>query len=282
MEINEALLRYNIVCMETAIALLALMTLVPIFLWRRGNKKTTSWKYLLAGALGFLVTVRVLELGVHMVCIIMDNPVSRFINGHTWAYVLYGVTMAGVFEEVGRWAILGKIMKKNKTPQNAVFYGLGHGGFEVWAVTILGFAQLLLISLSIQNQGLDAALAALGVTPELESAFLPTLNAITAFEGGVVLVNILERTVCVVLHTALTVIVFYGLQKGGKKYLLFAVLSHMAADVMAALYQRGAMSVVWAEVWLLVWTVALTAWAVKLYREMTGAKEKTIPEGKNR
>ncbi len=274
--INEALLNYNIVCLETAIALLLLLPLAAILLWRRGHKPTTSWKYLLAGALGFLVTVRVLELGVHMVCIVADNPVSRFINGHTWAYVLYGITMAGVFEEVGRWVILGRILKKDKTPQNAVFYGLGHGGIEVWAVTVLGFVQLLLIALNIQGQGLEAAMAALGVTPELEAAFQPTLNAITAFDGSVVAINVFERVVCVALHTALTVIVFYGLQKGGKKYLLFAVLGHMVADVMAALYQRGAVSVLWAELWLLACTVALAVWAVKLYREMTAQAVKPV------
>jgi len=275
MEINEALLSYNIICMETAVALLFLLPLVPVILWRRGHKTTTTWKYLIAGGLGFLVCARVLELGVHMVCIMADNPVSRFINGHTWAYVLYGVVMAGVFEEVGRWVILGRLLKKDKTPQNAVFYGLGHGGIEVWLVVMLGFVQLLLIALNIQGQGLEAALAALGVTPELEAAFQPTLDAIMAFGGGVVGINFFERAVAMTLHVALTVVVFYGLQKGDKKYLLFAVLGHMIADVMAALYQRGVVGVLWAELWLLACTVALAVWAVRLYREMTAQTGKT-------
>lgn len=269
MEINEALLRYNIVCLETAVALLFLLPLAAVFLWRRGHKATTSWKYLLSGALGFFVCARVLELGVHMVCVVADNPASRFINGHTWAYVLYGTVMAGVFEEVGRWVILGKLLKKDRTPQNAVLYGLGHGGFEVWAVTGLSFAQLLLIALNIQSQGMEGAMAALGVTPELEAAFQSTLDLIAAVDAGTIFVNLFERAVCVALHTALTVIVFYGLRKGGRKYLLFAVLGHMAADVMAALYQRGAVSVLWAELWLLAWTAVLSVWAVRLYREMT-------------
>lgn len=29
-----------------------------------------------------------------MVCIVSDNPISRFINGSTPAYVLYGISMA--------------------------------------------------------------------------------------------------------------------------------------------------------------------------------------------
>jgi hypothetical protein len=38
-----------------------------------------------------MVSACVLELGVHYFCIIMDNPVSRFISGSAVAYVLYGV-----------------------------------------------------------------------------------------------------------------------------------------------------------------------------------------------
>ena len=46
-----------------------------------------------------------------MVCIVTDNPISRFINGNTIAYVLYGIIMAGVFEECGRYIVLKYMVK---------------------------------------------------------------------------------------------------------------------------------------------------------------------------
>ena len=58
--------------------------------WRRKHKEQTNISYLIAGALGFIVSARMLELGVHYFCILADNSVSRFINGSTAAYVLYG------------------------------------------------------------------------------------------------------------------------------------------------------------------------------------------------
>ena len=92
----------NIVCLALTVVLLFLIPVVFWFLWHREHKGQLKFKYLLWGALGFILSARVLELGVHLVFIVADNPVSRFINGSTWAYVLYGVTMAGVFEECGR------------------------------------------------------------------------------------------------------------------------------------------------------------------------------------
>ena len=86
-----------------------LMTAIPVGLfifWFRRHKQKTDLGYLAAGAVGFMVSARVLELGVHMICIVLDNPVSRFINGNTAAYVIYGTVMAGVFEECGRYIIL--------------------------------------------------------------------------------------------------------------------------------------------------------------------------------
>lgn len=270
---DPAALRYSIVCLETCVALLILVPLVPILLWKRGRRTATSWKFLLWGALGFLISARVLELGLHVVCLVMDNPVSRFLNGHTWAYVLYGTAAAGIFEEVGRWVILGRVIKKNKTPENAVLYGLGHGGIEVWAVVLVAYLQSLFIALTIQSQGLEAALVTLGVT-EVTPAIQAALDAILAFDGGALAANVIERILAVTFHTAATVIVFYGLQKKEKKYLLYAVLAHMLIDAAAGLYQRGACPLWLAEVWLLAWTVPITVWAVKLYRKLTAG---TLP-----
>ena len=73
-----------------------LMLAIPagFFLWwRRKHKQRTKLSWLIAGAVGFILSARVLELGVHYFCIMADNPVSRFINGNTAAFVLYGVTM---------------------------------------------------------------------------------------------------------------------------------------------------------------------------------------------
>ena len=85
------------------------MLAIPVVLfifWLKKHKQQTNIRYLIAGAIGFIISARVLEAGVHYFCILADNPVSRFLNGSTAAYVLYGIIMAGVFEECGRHIVL--------------------------------------------------------------------------------------------------------------------------------------------------------------------------------
>ena len=88
------------------VILLVAIPVIFFICWRRKHKEQTNISYLLAGVLGFIVSARMLELGVHYFCILADNPVSRFINGSTAVYVLYGTIMAGVFEEYGRHIVL--------------------------------------------------------------------------------------------------------------------------------------------------------------------------------
>ena len=53
-----------------------LMITIPVIFficWRRKYKQRTNISYLIAGAIGFIVSARVLELGAHYVFIIADT-----------------------------------------------------------------------------------------------------------------------------------------------------------------------------------------------------------------
>ena len=102
------------------IILMVALPVVFFLYWRKRHKQQTRISWLIAGAVGFIVSARVLELGVHYFCILADNPVSRFINENTAAFVVYGITMAGVFAECGRHIVLTCILRKSRTRENAV------------------------------------------------------------------------------------------------------------------------------------------------------------------
>ena len=133
----------NIVIGKSAVVSLTitviLMIAIPVcffICWRRKHREQTKISWLIAGAAGFVISARMLEVGVHYFCIVADNPVSRFINGNAAAFVLYGITMAGIFEECGRLIILKYNLKKDRTRENAVIYGIGHGGIEILTVRL--------------------------------------------------------------------------------------------------------------------------------------------------
>lgn len=248
-----------------------LMIAIPVIFfvyWRKKHKQQTKISYLIAGAVGFIVSARVLELGVHLVCIVADNPVSRFINGNTIAFVLYGIIMAGVFEECGRHIVLKYIMKKNRTPENAVMYGIGHGGIEILAVLLPSMILYLVIAVLFSAGNIENALSTLNITEQTAAAALPSVQAAAAFDYAMMAMNVIERLFALLLHIGLTVIVYYGVVNIKKVCLPVAIILHMLMDTFPALYQRGVVALWAVEIWAALWTAVIVFVAVKLYRKM--------------
>ena len=265
----------NIVIGKSAIPSLIitviLMVAIPVIFfiyWRKNYKQQTKISWLIAGAIGFIVSARVLELGVHMVCIVTDNPISRFINGNTIAYVLYGIIMAGVFEECGRYIVLKYIMKKNRTTENAVMYGIGHGGIEILAVLLPALITYLAVAVLFSAGDMENALSTLDITEETVSVALPSIQTAAAFDYGMMAMNVIERLFAMLLHIGLTVVVYYGVVTDKKICLPVAIILHMLMDTFPALYQRSVVPLWTVELWAGVWTGVVVFIAVILYRKM--------------
>ena len=251
----------------TAILMIAIPVIFFLY-WRKKHKQQTKISWLIAGGAGFIVSARVLELGVHYFCIAADNPVSRFINENTAAFVLYGITTAGVFEECGRHIVLKYILKKNRTRENAVLYGIGHGGTEILAVLLPSMMIQLAAAVLFSQGDVENALRTLNITEETAAAALPSVQAAAAFDYGMMAMNVVERLFAMLLHTGLTVIVYDGVLNARKRRLPTAILLHMLMDTFPALYQRGRVPLWAVEVWEAVWTVIVVFIAVRLYGKM--------------
>ena len=251
----------------TVILMIAIPVIFFIY-WRKKQKQQTKIGYLIAGAVGFIVSARVLELGVHLVCVVADNPVSRFINGNTVAFVLYGIIMAGVFEECGRYIVLKCIMKKNRTPENAVMYGIGHGGIEILAVILPTMITYFAVAVLFSYGNVENALSTLNITEQTAAAALPSVQAAAAFDYAMMAMNVIERLFAMLVHIGLTVIVCYGVCNAKKVFLPGAIVLHMLVDTFPALYQRGVVSLWTVEVWGALWTAVIVFIAMKLYIKM--------------
>ena len=256
--------------MPALIVTVILMIAIPVaffFCWRKTHRAQTKLVWLIAGAVGFIVSARMLELGVHYFCIMADNPVSRFLNGNTAAYVLYGIVMAGVFEECGRHIVLKYILKKNRSRENAVLYGIGHGGIEILAVVLPTMIFYLAIAAAFSAPDPENALRSLQITEETAAA-LPSVQAAAAFDYGMMALSVIERLFAMGSHIGLTVIVYYGVVNAKKGHLPLAILAHMLMDTLPPLYQNGAVPLWSVELWSAVWTAVVLCVAGKLYRKL--------------
>ncbi|MDX8420375.1 YhfC family intramembrane metalloprotease [Stecheria sp. CLA-KB-P133] len=266
----------NIVIGKSAVPSLTITVILMIAIavcfficWRRKHKEQTKISWLIAGAAGFVISARILEAGVHYFCIVSDNPVSRFINGNTAAFVLYGITMAGIFEECGRHIILKYILKKDRTRENAVIYGIGHGGIEILTVFVPAMILYLAIAVMFSQGDTETALKTLNITEETAAAALPSVQAAAAFDYAMMAMNVMERLLAMLIQIGLTVIVYYGVVNAKKLCLPAAILLHMLADTFPALYQRGILPLWAVEIWIAFWTLMMMLIAAKLYKRMS-------------
>lgn len=255
----------TITCLIVTAIVLALLPIAAAAFWKMKKKRDASLISFVIGAAGFVVSARVLEMIPHIFCVVLDTPASRVIMGSTVAYVLYGIAMAGIFEECGRYIIIRFFMKKRQTRENAVMYGIGHGGVEVWLISLMSVILYITIALSVNSQSASAVSETYGAA---------MIGAVAAFGVESASMMILERVICMGIHVALTVVVFTGVKTQNLKYLLCAVLLHAVFDIFPALYQRGAVSIAVSEIWIAVWLVVTGIFAWKLYaKAATPTKE---------
>ena len=176
--------------------------------------------------------------------------------------------MAGIFEECGRYIVLKYIMKKHRTRENSVLYGIGHGAIEILTVVFPSILLYLVIATSLQNGSVDSALTALHVTEKNAAFAMQSFQAAAQFNVETAVMTVLERISSMGIHIGCTIIVYYSVIAENKKYLCGAVLLHMMADCFAALYQRNVVGAGIAETGILVMAIVIVWIATKIYKKL--------------
>ncbi len=253
-----------IVWLAVAGVMLLALVLTLVIGWRKYTGKEASFVYLAVGATGFFICVRVLELMVHMVCIVSNNPISRFITGHTVCYVIYGIVMAGVFEEVGRFVIFKYILKREHTKANAVMYGIGHGCCEVIMLTLIQLESLLAVAIVLKYMPFETACKILSINDQSIAMAYPQIQSIAMFGATDALMCLWERIAAVMLHIAMSVFVAYGVVNKKNYWTAIAVGTHMLFDTAPALTQRGEVSIIACELIITLLVVPAVVVACKL------------------
>ena len=226
-----------------------------LLLWRK--RTGAPWRGAVAGAAMFFLFALVLEQIPHLLLLRPDG----FIMSHTWAYVLYGILAAGIFEETGRLAGFRFLLKGRDGRETGVMYGIGHGGLE--SLLLGGVAAVMNLVSALQYNAGTLTGDALAATP----------TALAAPASYFLVVGV-ERLVAICLHIALSVLVFQAVKRPGKRWLYpAAILLHAGMDVFAALYQRGVITLWTSEACMAAFTALVCLWALRLYRADAPAAE---------
>lgn len=232
------------------IAVPAAAALVWRFRFHKGTLKATF-----IGAGMFFLFAMVLEQLLHvlMIPLVVNNVVL---------YVIYGSAAAGVFEETARFLSFRFFLKKNRSAENAVSYGLGHGGCEM--ILLLGLQAVIALAM--------IATVSPDVVSELSSesdfyAYSRVISQLTAYSQvtyGNLAISVLERIIALILQVSLSVLVMEAVMVKGRIWLYpAAIVIHALMDVPAALYQCGVIPVIVCELIMAAFTAV---WAVIAYK----------------
>ncbi len=147
------------------------------------------------------------------------------------AYGLFLGFTAGLFEEIGRFLLIGLLMKNNRRYVDGLAFGFGHGGIEAILITGVSLINLLVLFISINSGTFDALMANTNTT---------TANAVYQQCLAVTPLNMalagIERILAVGLHIGLTMIVMTGIKVGKPwRFLAAAILIHMLVDAAAVI-----------------------------------------------
>lgn len=217
------------ICMAFEALFGILLPFAAAFFWYK--KKKSGIIPMLIGAATFFAAAVVLEGIFHALFLVVITPVADFINSNFLVYVLYGSFMAGIFEETGRFVSFKLIKKRCNTFDDAVAFGIGHGGFECAYVLGIGVGSYIVMALLI-NLGLGNLIFADMTEAEIAMA-APIFENIASITPWVAFAAIAERISAMTFHICNSVIVFNGVKNGKISRLFIAIFAHGAFNMVA-------------------------------------------------
>ena len=216
------------------ITMLALFAILIAAVWYARKQYKINFAVLGLGAVAFFASSQVLEKIVHLLVLHpQKDGTVPLMSENPLLYVIYGISMAALFEETAR-LIFFKWLEKKRTLEDsdALAYGLGHGGLELIYIGIASLLNLFILFSAVESQNP----AIMQLLPE---STLATINNLAAWQ--IYLLG-LERILALLLQVGLTFWVYQAVRQKKWIYLVAAYGLHALFDLAPSLSQVGWLS----------------------------------------
>ena len=165
---------------------------------------------------------------------ILSSSVGAAIQSNIWFCGIFFGLMAGLFEETGRYVAYKTVLKKKLgNDRNALMYGAGHGGIEACYILVFSMVSNLYFAYML-NAGMAETLTASIADPAALQKLNATMIALANTPSATFLMSIVERISAVALQISLSVLVWFSVKGGRKRFWLYPL-----AILAACAYRRG-------------------------------------------
>ena len=216
------------------ITMLALFAFLIAAVWYARKQYKINFAVLGLGAVAFFASSQVLEKIVHLLVLHpQKDGTVPLMTENPLLYVIYGISMAALFEETAR-LIFFKWLEKKRTLEDsdALAYGLGHGGLELLYLGMGSLISLLILFSLLESSNPDLA----NLLPK------NTLETVQSLSGWQVYLLGVERVLALVMQIGLSFWVYQAIRQKKWIYLVAAYGLHALFDLAPSLSQVGWLS----------------------------------------
>jgi uncharacterized membrane protein YhfC len=221
---------FSLVCMGiSAVISIGVPVLAFLVFRKKFNAKVVP---MLIGIAGFVIFALVLENSIHR--IVLGKFQLKEIPA---AYIIYGIFMAGIFEETARLIGFSILRKKYGGIGTALSYGIGHGGIE--SVMLAGVSMILALAAGILINSGNIEIITGKLQGEVLEAISGQLDKLADTAPYMFLIGSLERIFAITIQISLTIMVYHAVYSGKMRLFPLAILLHAIIDIPAAAMQAG-------------------------------------------
>ncbi|MFQ6319617.1 YhfC family intramembrane metalloprotease [Bacillus halotolerans] len=212
---------------------IAFLLPIGLMIWFR-RKYHAPIKVFFIGALTFFVFAQLLEGGVHVYVLQMNETTKEVMKHPVW-YAIYGCLMAGIFEECGRYIMMRFFMKRRLSWADGLAFGAGHGGLEAILITGLSSITLIVYAFAVNSGTFEQLL----MNHDVKQALMPIQAQLLNTPSYEWLLGGIERISALSVQIGLSLLVLYAVKSRRPLFLLYSILLHGLFNVPAVLYQKG-------------------------------------------
>lgn len=240
------------------------LPIAALVVWK--SKYKLTFRPFLMGIAAFFIFALVGQQALHFLVLDLNPAVGAFFEANPWLNALYVGLAAGFFEETARLMMFRKTLQHETERENAVLYGIGHGGIE--CIIALGFTVIANFFIAVSlNMGNIAELLS-SMTAEEAQEMIKTVEAINNIPISSVILSVVERLYMFALQIALSVLTFAAARQ--KKLWLYpvSIAAHAVVELLSALYRTNVCNMWVTEIIILLYVAALCVFAVRIYRTL--------------
>ena len=181
------------------------------------------------GVVIFILFARFLEQLLHMA---MLSAFGEKLTGNLWLSALYGGAAAAVFEEFGRLIAMKYLLDNQLEKENALMYGVGHGGIEALTIGALTCVSNLATVSMINGGKLESALA--GLDEAARATTMATVSQLWTLPSYLFYMVGVERLIAFALQICLSYLVYRAVRYHRRGFFLAAMGIHFAVDYLTS------------------------------------------------